>query len=223
MNTMLLVITVVSLVMAAGLGDDRVAGSPRPTGAGATTASPRWPPPPASPTPPALAVDLASSAAPRAASTRSRHPRCRTRQVALAGDRFLAADASGSGSATRQYWLMGRATFAPCSSSRSRRSSRCVGARRQAAETTVASPRSNWWRWPTSAPTAPSTVSGLVRNPAAGARVDQLEAEVRVFDPAGHPDRHPRRAGRLRSSWRRVRNRRSPSRSARPPPRRATG
>jgi hypothetical protein len=29
------------------------------------------------------------------------------------------------------------------------------------------------------------TVSGLVRNPAAGTRVDQLEAEVRVFDPAG--------------------------------------
>ena len=29
------------------------------------------------------------------------------------------------------------------------------------------------------------TVSGLVRNPAAGARVDKLEAEVRVFDPAG--------------------------------------
>ena len=29
------------------------------------------------------------------------------------------------------------------------------------------------------------TVSGLVRNPAGGARVDQLEAEVRVFDPAG--------------------------------------
>lgn len=29
------------------------------------------------------------------------------------------------------------------------------------------------------------TVTGLVRNPAAGTRVDQLEAEVRVFDPAG--------------------------------------
>jgi hypothetical protein len=62
--------------------------------------------------------------------------------VALA-DRFLAADNSGSGSAGRQQWLLGGATFAA------------------------------------------ALVVSLGINPTAGRAVDKLEAEVRVFDPAG--------------------------------------
>lgn len=99
------------------------------------------------------------------------------------GDRFLAADTSGSGSAGRQHWLMAGATFAAVLVVTASVVS-ILGSRRAAAGDTAAVPlelvalahhRAD----------GELTVSGLVRNPVAGSPVDTLEAEVRVFDAAG--------------------------------------
>ena len=100
-------------------------------------------------------------------------------------DRFLAADTSGSGSAGRQQWLLGGATL------RRRRWSLSIGvvslvnARRPAAADAAAPAPLELVALAHNRADGVLTVSGLVRNPAAGRAVDKLEAEVRVFDPAG--------------------------------------
>lgn len=102
--------------------------------------------------------------------------------VAL-GDRFLAADSTGSGSRGRQQWLMAGATFAAVLVVTAGVVS-LVGTRRAAAGDVASVPLELVALAHTRADGV-LTVSGLVRNPAAGAPVDKLEAEVRVFDPAG--------------------------------------
>ncbi len=102
--------------------------------------------------------------------------------VAL-GSRFLAADTTGSGSNGRQQWLMAGATFAAVLVVTAGVVS-LVGSRRAAAGDTAAVPL-ELVALAHNRAGGVLTVSGLVRNPAVGSRVDKLEAEVRVFDPAG--------------------------------------
>lgn len=99
------------------------------------------------------------------------------------GGRFLAADNSGSGSSSRQQWLMAAATFAAVLVVTAGVVS-LVGARRPAADSAAVAPL-ELVALAHNRADGVLTVSGLVRNPAAGVRVDKLEAEVRVFDPAG--------------------------------------
>lgn len=99
------------------------------------------------------------------------------------GDRFLAADPSGSGSAGRQHWLMAGATFAAVLVVTAGVVS-LAGTRRAAAGDVVSVPL-ELVALAHNRADGVLTVSGLVRNPAAGTPVDKLEAEVRVFDPAG--------------------------------------
>lgn len=103
--------------------------------------------------------------------------------VALA-DRFLAADTSGSGSAGRQQWLLGGATFAAALVVSIGIVS-LVNARRPASADAAAPAPLQLVALAHNRADGVLTVSGLVRNPAAGRAVDKLEAEVRVFDPAG--------------------------------------
>jgi uncharacterized membrane protein len=103
--------------------------------------------------------------------------------VALA-DRFLAADTSGSGSAGRQQWLLGGATFV-AALVLSIGVVSLVNARRPAAADAAAPAPLELVALAHNRAEGVLTVSGLVRNPAAGQAVDKLEAEVRVFDPAG--------------------------------------
>jgi hypothetical protein len=102
--------------------------------------------------------------------------------VAL-GDRFLAADTTGSGGGGRQFWLMAGATFAAVLVITAGVVS-LVGTRRAAAGDVVSVPL-ELVALAHNRADGVLTVSGLVRNPAAGTPVDRLEAEVRVFDPAG--------------------------------------
>jgi len=102
--------------------------------------------------------------------------------VAL-GERFLAADTAGSGSSDRQHWLMAGATFAAVLVLTAGIVS-LVGTRRAAAGDVVSVPL-ELVALAHNRADGVLTVSGLVRNPAAGTPVDKLEAEVRVFDPAG--------------------------------------
>jgi hypothetical protein len=99
------------------------------------------------------------------------------------GDRLFAQDVAGSGGAVRQQWLMGTAAlvaaaflglgltwyvggrYAPPSSP-SGVPLELVALAHSRAEGLLA-------------------VSGLVRNPQAGRRIERLEAEVRVFDATG--------------------------------------
>jgi uncharacterized membrane protein len=103
--------------------------------------------------------------------------------VALA-DRFLAADTSGSGSAGRQQWLLGGATFV-AALVLSIGVVSLVNARRPAAAEAATPAPLELVALAHNRAAGVLTVSGLVRNPAAGRAVDKLEAEVRVFDPAG--------------------------------------
>ena len=103
--------------------------------------------------------------------------------VALA-DRFLAADTSGSGSAGRQQWLLGAATFTAALVVSVGVVS-LVNARRPAAADSGAVAPLELVALAHNRASGVLTVSGLVRNPASGTPVDKLEAEVRVFDPAG--------------------------------------
>jgi uncharacterized membrane protein len=103
--------------------------------------------------------------------------------VALA-DRFLAADHSGSGSAGRQQWLLGAATFTAALVVSIAVVS-LVNARRPAAADDDAVAPLELVALAHNRASGVLTVSGLVRNPASGTPVDRLEAEVRVFDPAG--------------------------------------
>jgi uncharacterized membrane protein len=99
------------------------------------------------------------------------------------GDRFLAADASGSGSSGRQQWLLAAATFVAVLVVTAGVVS-LLSTRRPASADAAASPL-ELVALAHNRTDGVLTVSGLVRNPASGARVDKLEAEVRVFDPAG--------------------------------------
>ena len=103
--------------------------------------------------------------------------------VALA-DRFLAADTSGSGSAGRQQWLLGAATFTVALVV-SVGAVSLVNARRPAVGDSGAVAPLELVALAHNRTSGVLTVSGLVRNPASGTPVDKLEAEVRVFDPAG--------------------------------------
>jgi hypothetical protein len=103
--------------------------------------------------------------------------------VAL-GERFLAADTAGSGSVGRQHWLMAGATFvavlvatASIVSLAGSRGARASGGQATPLELVALSHQRT--------DGGVLTVSGLVRNPVSGGRLDKLEAEVRVFDPAG--------------------------------------
>ena len=181
MNTLLLVITVVSLVVAvvSATVAVRVTRADRRRREGRVAALAAAAGVPAAGAP----ADLASS--PRSMAVDAALSPALEREDMVVADRFLAADASGSGSATRQYWLMGAATFAAA----------LVVTVAAASFLSVGHPRGT----AVGDGGAPLelvalahgrtdgalTVSGLVRNPAAGARVDRLEAEVRVFDPAG--------------------------------------
>jgi hypothetical protein len=182
MNTLLLVITAVSLVVAGVSAtvafrvtradrrrrQDRVAA----LAAAAGVADAAWVPNDPASAPATTAADAPLSTA-------------LDPEVVVAADRFLVADASGSGSATRQYWLMGVATFATALlvtvaaasfvSVRHPRTTEVTDGVAPLELVALAHGRTG----------GALTVSGLVRNPAAGARVDRLEAEVRVFDPAG--------------------------------------
>ena len=100
------------------------------------------------------------------------------------GSRFLAGDTAGSGSSSRQHWLLAAATFAAVLVVTAGVVS-LVGARRPAADTAAAVAPLELVALAHNRADGVLTVSGLVRNPAAGARVDKLEAEVRVFDPSG--------------------------------------
>ncbi|MGE0359948.1 MAG: FxLYD domain-containing protein [Vicinamibacterales bacterium] len=126
----------------------------------------------AEPTPEPAPLDAAPAAAPALAPG----------GIAL-GDRFLAADTSGSGSAGRQHWLMAGATFAAVLVVTAGIVS-LVGTRRAAAGDVVSVPL-ELVALAHNRADGVLTVSGLVRNPATGTPVDKLEAEVRVFDPAG--------------------------------------
>ena len=182
MNTLLLVITVVSLVVAVVSATVAVrvtrADRRRRDGRVAALAAAAGVPDAAG-----AAVDLASAPRPMAADA-APSPAFDP-EVVVAGDRFLAADTSGLGSATRQYWLMGVATFATAlvvtvaaasfSSFGPPRNTEVTDGVAPLELVTLAHGRTD----------GALTVSGLVRNPAAGVRVDRLEAEVRVFDPAG--------------------------------------
>jgi uncharacterized membrane protein len=99
-------------------------------------------------------------------------------------DRFLAADSSGSGSAGRQQWLLVAATFVVALAASIGVVS-LVSARRPAAADNAAVAPLELVAMAHNRASGVLTVSGLVRNPAAGTAVDKLEAEVRVFDPAG--------------------------------------
>lgn len=103
--------------------------------------------------------------------------------VALA-DRFLAADTAGSGSAGRQQWLLGAATLVAALVVTLGVASLVNARRPVSAESGAVAPLELVTLTHARADGV-LTVSGLVRNPAAGQAVDQLEAEVRVFDPAG--------------------------------------
>lgn len=103
--------------------------------------------------------------------------------VALA-DRFLATDTSGSGSAGRQQWLLGGAAVAAVLVVSIAIVS-LVSARQPATADAAAPAPLELVALAHNRAEGTLTVSGLVRNPATGRSVDRLEAEVRVFDPAG--------------------------------------
>lgn len=104
--------------------------------------------------------------------------------VAPASGGLFAQPSSASGSAGRQQWLMGAAgvfaavviTFAGIGFLGSRAVATAVSPARVPLELVALSHNRG---------EGGLAVTGLVRNPAAGAGVPQLEAEVRVFDAAG--------------------------------------
>ena len=181
MDTVLLVVTVVSLAMAAisTIVAWKVTQSDRRRRAARVAAL-------AAAAGVADPIAAAPAATEPAAPTATWEPSAATvidpESMAL-GDRFLAADASGSGSSGRQQWLMAAATFAAVLAATVGVVS-FVGARRPTAETAALTPL-ELVALAHNRADGVLTVSGLVRNPAAGARVDKLEAEVRVFDPTG--------------------------------------
>ena len=176
MDTMLLVVTGVSVVVAAVslivawqvTQADRRRRAARIAALAAAAGVPDTPPP-APIEQPALAEASPVEALPEGG-------------VAL-GSRFLAADTTGSGSSGRQQWLMAAATFAAVLVVTAGVVS-LLGSRRAAAGDTAAAPL-ELVALAHNRADGVLTVSGLVRNPAVGSRVDKLEAEVRVFDPAG--------------------------------------
>ena len=175
MDTMLLVVTGVSVVVAAGsrivawqvTQADRRRRAARIAALAAAAGVPDTPAP--LPVEPAVAEASPVEALPEGG-------------VAL-GSRFLAADTTGSGSSGRQQWLMAAATFAAVLVVTAGVVS-LLGSRRAAAGDTAAAPL-ELVALAHNRADGVLTVSGLVRNPAVGSRVDKLEAEVRVFDPAG--------------------------------------
>ena len=98
-------------------------------------------------------------------------------------DRFLAAGAAGSGSSGRQQRLLAAAA-AMAAVVVAIAGVSFVSNRAPAAHAAAVAPL-ELLALAHQRVDGSLTVSGLVRNPAGGARVDQLEAEVRVFDPAG--------------------------------------
>lgn len=179
MDTMLLVVTVVALTVAAVSTTvawqvtqaDRRRRAARIAALAAAAGVPDVPVVPE----PALPVETSVSDAPAATLPEG--------GVALA-DRFLAADTSGSGSAGRQQWLLGGATFV-AALVLSIGVVSLVNARRPAAADAAAPAPLELVALAHNRAEGVLTVSGLVRNPATGRAVDKLEAEVRVFDPAG--------------------------------------
>ncbi len=179
MDTMLLVVTVVSLVVAAVACTvtwqvtraerqrraARVAALV--SAAGLTSATPR----PEAQVPSGLHDFLPVDDAPAAAAA-----------SAVGG--LFAPPSSASGSTGRQQWLMGAAgvfaavviTFAGIGFVSSRAVGTIVSPIRIPLELVALSHNRG---------AGGLAVAGLVRNPAAGASVQQLEAEVRVFDAAG--------------------------------------
>jgi hypothetical protein len=103
--------------------------------------------------------------------------------IAMA-DRFLSADASGSGSDARQHRLLAAAGAAAGIVLVVAAISLVGGRGPAAAHADTAAPL-ELLSLGHQRVDGQLTVSGMVRNPAAGTAVDQLEAEVRVFDPAG--------------------------------------
>jgi len=181
MDTMLLVVTVVSLVVAAVACTVtwRVTRAERQrraarvaalvSAAGLTSATPR----PEAQVPSGLHDFLPVDDAPAAAAA----------DASAVGGLF-APPSSASGSTGRQQWLMGAAgvfaavviTFAGIGFVSSRAVGTVVSPIRIPLELVALSHNRG---------AGGLAVAGLVRNPAAGASVQQLEAEVRVFDAAG--------------------------------------
>ncbi len=180
MDTMLLVVTVVALAMALVSTTIawRVTQADRRRRAARVAALAGA----AGVTDPVLAEPTASVATTEAAPLEPAVSVAEPGSIAL-GARFLAADTAGSGSSSRQQWLLAAATFAAVLVVTAGVVS-LVGARRPAAETAAVAPL-ELVALAHNRADGVLTVSGLVRNPAAGARVDKLEAEVRVFDPSG--------------------------------------
>ena len=184
MDTLLLVITVVSLAVAAVVVDDRVASaSPRPTGAAGRRASPRL----------TAAAGLAATGVARRRSHRRRPPRHvdRPRRGPRAGRTwwwrtgFWPPAPAGSGSASRQQRLMAAATRRwPRWWSRSR------GVVREqphpaAHRGRTAAPARTRWPSPTGASTAPDGL-GAGAQPCRRARASTgSRPKCSVFDPAG--------------------------------------
>ena len=189
MDTMLLAVTVVSLLVAAASTTvawqvtraerqrrtARVAALV--SAAGLTTGTPR----PETPVPSGLHEFMpAPGDAPT--STRAAAEGFEDAPVAVGG--LFGKPSATSGSAGRQQWLMGAAgvfaavviTFAGIGFVSSRAVGSVVGPTRIPLELVALSHNRS---------EGGLAVAGLVRNPAAGAGVPQLEAEVRVFDAAG--------------------------------------
>lgn len=177
MNTMLLVVTVVSVAIAAVSAAtawrvtraDRQRRVARITAlrlaAGAQPDAESRPAPDIAPTPPTEPVLAGASDAP------------------AVGDRLFARDVAGSGGAARQQWLMGTAALG-AAAFLGLGLTWYVGGRYAPSPSSSAVPL-ELVALAHNRTDGLLAVTGLVRNPQTGRRIEKLEAEVRVFDATG--------------------------------------